>query len=160
MEKQRIYLDTSVISHLLHEDTPEKMRDTLAFWEDVKAGKYEVIISEIVMNELDRCGEPKRTEMFNRLEEVDYTYFPRTDEAEALADAYIEGGVLTQRNKNDCRHIATAVVSGCEVIVSWNFKHMVKIRTILGIRPVNAGRGYLNSLEIVTPTVMLSEEDV
>ena len=34
--KQRIYLDTSVMSHLFHEDAPEKMRDTLLFWEDLK----------------------------------------------------------------------------------------------------------------------------
>ena len=158
MNKLRIYLDTSVISHLLHDDAPNKMKDTVAFWNDILAGRYEVIISEITMNELDRCGEPKRTEMFNRLKEVDYTFFPRTDEAETLADAYIEGGVLTQKNKNDCRHIATAVVCGCNVIVSWNFKHMVRITTIMGIRPINAAHGYLNSLEIVTPTTMLSEE--
>ena len=159
MDRQRIYLDTSVISHLLHEDAPERMNDTLAFWEDLRAGRYEVMISEITMNELDRCGEPKRTELLNRLKELDYTFFPDTNEAEALANAYIEGGVLTRKSEDDCLHIATAVISGCSIIVSWNFKHMVKIKTIMGIRPINAARGYLNSLEIVTPTMMLSEED-
>ena len=117
------------------------------------------MISEITLNELDRCDEPKRTKMLNRLKEVDYAFFPGMDETEKLAEAYIEGGVLTRRNKNDCRHIATAVVSGCDVIVSWNFKHMVKIKTILGIRPINATFSYKAFLEIVTPTVMLKEED-
>ena len=159
MERQRIYLDTSVISHLLHEDAPEKMRDTLTFWDDVKAGRYEIVISEITMKELDLCGEPKRTELFNHLKEIGYTFFPGTNEAATLANAYIEGGVLTRKSEDDCLHIATAVISGCAIIVSWNFKHMVKVKTIMGIRPINATRGYLNSLEIVTPTMMLNEED-
>jgi len=45
MKKLKIYLDTSVISHLQHEDTPGKMRDTLLFWDELKTGKYEVVIS-------------------------------------------------------------------------------------------------------------------
>jgi len=40
MKKLKIYLDTSVISHLQHEDVPEKMKDTLLFWEELKTGKY------------------------------------------------------------------------------------------------------------------------
>jgi len=37
MKKTRIYLDTSVISHLDANDTPEKMGDTLRLWEKIKS---------------------------------------------------------------------------------------------------------------------------
>jgi len=36
MPKPKIYLDTSIISHLHQLDVPEKMNDTLALWEDIK----------------------------------------------------------------------------------------------------------------------------
>ena len=45
MIKLKIYLDTSVISHLQQEDVPEKMQETLELWEQFKERKdIEVII--------------------------------------------------------------------------------------------------------------------
>ena len=52
MNQQKIYLDTSVISHLQHEDVPEKMQDTLLFWRMLESGSYEVTISDITLMEL------------------------------------------------------------------------------------------------------------
>lgn len=46
-----------------------------------------------------------------------------------------------------------------DVIVSWNFKHMVRMKTILGVRAVNAEMGYFKLIEIVSPTTMLREEE-
>lgn len=36
MKKLKIYLDTSTISHLDAQDTPEKMSDTLRLWNRIK----------------------------------------------------------------------------------------------------------------------------
>ena len=58
MRKPRIYLDTSVISHLDAPDTPDKQADTHKLWELIKAGEYDVYISPVVMIELDVCAEP------------------------------------------------------------------------------------------------------
>lgn len=46
MKKLKIYLDTSVISHLKQGDAPDKTADTLKLWEDIKQGKYDVYLSE------------------------------------------------------------------------------------------------------------------
>ncbi len=64
MNKIKIYLDTSVISHLEAEDTPEKMQDTLQFWQELKKGKYIVTISDLTIAELTKCPEPKRSLFF------------------------------------------------------------------------------------------------
>ena len=40
MRKLKVYLDTSVISHLMQEDVPEKMADTLQLWELFREGVY------------------------------------------------------------------------------------------------------------------------
>ena len=112
MNQQKIYLDTSVISHLRLEDVPEKMQDTLLFWQILESGRYEVVISDITLMELRQCFEPKRSELLSYLGTINYALLPQTDEvdalAEALAEAYVENGVLSRKSMGDCQHIAFA----------------------------------------------------
>jgi predicted nucleic acid-binding protein len=154
IKKLKIYLDTSVISHLQHEDVPEKMQDTLLFWEELKTGKYDVVISDLTFREIRRCPAPKREVLFNYLGEILYEILHETDEVKTLCEAYVENGVLTRKSENDCLHIAFATTSECDVIVSWNFKHLVRLKTIQSVRIVNAKNGYYKPIEIVQPTMM------
>lgn len=119
-----------MISHLQHEDVPEKMQDTLLFWQILESGRYEVVISDITLMELKQCFEPKRSELLGYLGTINYALLPQTDEVDALAEAYVKNGVLSRKNMEDCQHIAFATTSGCGVVVSWNFKHMVRMTTI------------------------------
>lgn len=158
MNKLKIYLDTSAISHLDAADTPEKMKDTLAFWGDLKAQKYIVTISDLTIFELNRCPEPKRTLLFDHLSQIDYVEEKETKESVALADQYIDKGVLSQKSRDDCRHIAVATIAGCKYIVSWNFKHFVNIKTINKVQAVNKLFGY-NEVGIVPPSMMLEGDE-
>lgn len=72
MGKLRVYLDTSVISHLLQDDVPEKMMDTKQLWEMFRAGKYEVYLSTVTLEELKECSEPKQRQLFDYLGLIDY----------------------------------------------------------------------------------------
>ena len=54
--------------------------------------------------------------------------------------------------------MAIASVYGCNTVASWNFHHMVKIKTIFGVNGVNKLTGY-SDIEIVTPEVIVEEED-
>ncbi|GHS93216.1 hypothetical protein AGMMS50276_03050 [Synergistales bacterium] len=155
MKKLKIYLDTSVISHLQHEDAPEKTKDTLLFWDELKTGKYEVVISDLTLGEIQKCPQPKQTDMLNYLEEIDHEVLLNSGEVRALAEDYIANGVLTRKNRGDCIHMAFATISDCDVIVSWNFRHMVRFKTIQGIRLVNAKNGYSKVMDIIQPTMML-----
>ena len=83
MNQQKIYLDTSVISHLQHEEVPEKMQDTLLFWRMLESGRYEVVISDITLMELRQCFEPKRSELLGYLGTINYALLPQTDEVDA-----------------------------------------------------------------------------
>ena len=74
MKKIKIYLDTSVISHLASEDTPEKMSDTLDFWRELEKDKYLVTISDLTIAELTKCPEPKRTILFEYLSAINFDY--------------------------------------------------------------------------------------
>jgi predicted nucleic acid-binding protein len=130
VKKLKIYLDTSVISHLRHEDAPEKMKDTWLFWDELKTGKYEVAISAVTLDEIRQCPQPKQTDLINWLGQIEYHVLYKMKDVRALVEAYIENDVLTRKHENDCFHIAFAVIAGCDVIVSWNFRHMVRLKTI------------------------------
>lgn len=78
-------------------------------------------------------------------------------EARGLAEDYIEAAVLTARMRADAQHIAIATVGRVDVLVSWNFKHIVNLQRIHGYNSVNLRKGY-PMIEIRTPREVLSDE--
>ena len=76
-------------------------------------------------------------------------------EAEVLARNYIKEGALTEKCKNDARHIALAsAYGGINVLVSWNFKHMVNFRRVQQYNSINLKLGY-KDIDIRSPKEML-----
>jgi predicted nucleic acid-binding protein len=158
MKKLKIYIDTSVISHLQADDTPDRMMKTHKFWENLDIREYEFYISELVMAEINNCPEPKRSYLESLLRQAPLLLLELDDEVFELAEKYIDEGIFPIKYRDDAIHVALASVYNCNVVVSWNFKHMVKIRTILGVNGINKLMGYLE-IEIVTPEFITEEED-
>jgi hypothetical protein len=153
MRKPKLYIDTSVISHLDAADTPEKMNDTIFFWEELKQDKYQVIISNVTIAEITKCNEPKRTFLFQKLNEIDYEIFEENDETRSLTEQYLQYGVLGKKSEVDLRHISVASVSNCNYIISWNFKHFVNIKTIEKVQSANKLLQY-KEINIVPPSML------
>lgn len=158
MRKLKVYLDTSVVIHLMQEDVAEKMADTRKLWEMFKAQQYEVYLSTVTLEEVSECPEPKRSQLREYLEQINYTIIEINDEIESVAQKIIEMGILTKKSFDDCQHIAAAVVEECNCIISWNFKHIVNIKTIHGVRAITNLTGYKN-IDILSPTVLLESEE-
>ncbi|MCH5255293.1 MAG: PIN domain-containing protein [Lachnospiraceae bacterium] len=158
MRKQKIYLDTSVVSYLYQEDAPEKMRDTLKLWEIFKKQKYEVYISDIVLNEIYECNEEKLKILLNYLNQVDYIVVRTDEDTIELAEKFIDFGILKQKSFDDCQHIAAAILAGCDIITSWNFKHIVNVKTVRGVKTITTLEGYKDLL-IYPPSVLVEEDD-
>jgi len=158
MRKIKLYLDTSVISHLFANDTPDKMADTLLLWDVFSGGKYEIYISDVVTNEVQRCPEPKRSQMLEKMRQIEFSLLHESNDVKELAIEYIKGGVLKEKSYDDCLHIAFAVIHHCDAIVSWNFKHIVNFRTIDKVRIVNAINRY-KEISIISPAMLVEEED-
>lgn len=155
MRKLKIYLDTSVISHLQQEDAPEKTRETLELWEQFRQREdVEIIISDLVILELSRCQEEKYTLLLDKLTHLDYSYVQLTDDERTLANIYLQNGVLRQKSIDDLMHIAAATLNECRYIVSWNFKHFVNPKTINAVNTVNLSM-HLSQVSIFSPTMML-----
>ena len=154
----KVYLDTSIISHLDHEDVPDKMAETKALWKLFQSGKFDVFLSTITLEEIDECPEPKRTKLLDYLKQIDYSLIEVGEETDRLAQRIIEMGILKPKSYDDCQHIASAVIAGCDCIASWNFKHLVNIKTIRGVRAITNLEGY-KPIEIVSPSALLESED-
>ena len=158
MKRLKIYLDTSVISYLDQNDSPEKMADTLKFWEFLKKGELDVLVSEVTMKEIVRNKEPKLSKLKDFLSEIDYETTEETAEISEVAKKFIENGILTEKNYDDCVHIASSLVHDCTCIVSWNFKHIVNMKMINGVKLVAAQTGYGFATIICTPHYLMNEE--
>jgi len=155
MRKLKLYLDTSVISHLFADDAPDKKEETQKLWDSLIAGEYEVYVSDTVFSEISKCKEPRQSQIIDALEKIKYVHLQSSDEVENLTSEYINNGLLSPSSINDCQHIAYAVVTRCDAIVSWNFKHLVNFRTNNKVRIINAIINY-QEISIVSP-IMINE---
>lgn len=90
---------------------------------------------------------------------VEYVEFLEfSEEASRLADSYMAEGVITRKSRVDAQHIAIATMNHVDVLVSWNFKHIVNLDRIHGYNSVNLKLGY-PMIEIRTPTEVLNYEN-
>ena len=94
--------------------------------------------------------------MLDKLQQIPMQILVKSDFVIELAKEYIKNGVLTEKSFDDCLHIAFAVFYDCDIIVSWNFKHLVNYRTIDKVRIINTINKF-REISIVSPTMMLEE---
>ena len=158
MRKLKVYLDTSVISYLSQDDAPERMKDTLELWKDFVKGKYDVYLSQVTLDEIEKCSESKRNKLYDYLSDIEYTKLEINEEIVELAQKIIDMGILRPKSFDDCQHIAVAILAGCDVIISWNFKHIVNVKTVKGVKVITTLEGYKDLL-IYPPSVLLEEGD-
>jgi len=135
-------------------DTPDKQDDTRRLWNAIQSGEYNACISPVVVLEVDACSEPKRSFLGRKLMVIPYNLLAEKGEVLELANQYLDAGILKQKSYDDCQHIAYACVYNCDMIVSWNFKHLVNVKTISGVKSVNARAGY-KEMPIYTPTMLI-----
>jgi len=160
MKKLRLYLETSAISYLDQLERGEQCADTHRLWEKIKDGVFEAVISDVCVAEITKCSERKRSTLFGYLSQIEYTAVEVVSDDKTLkvARCFIDLGILKQTSYDDCQHIAAAITNECDVIVSWNFKHIVNLKTISGVKAVTALEGYTDVL-ICTPSVIVGDDE-
>jgi hypothetical protein len=92
------------------------------------------------------------------LSQIEYNFIEIDNEIMLYADKLNEMGILTDKHYDDCLHIASAVVNECNYLLSWNFKHIVRVKTINGVRSINAILGY-HGIDIYSPNLLIESED-
>ncbi|GHT13645.1 hypothetical protein AGMMS4956_10150 [Bacteroidia bacterium] len=157
MNKLKIYLDTSVISYLDQQDAPERMSETIQLWDKIKAGKFDVAISNVTLSEINACEESKKIVLLKYLGQINYQIVQIDENTQHIAEKFISLGILKPKSYDDCLHIAAAIVSHCDIIVSWNFKHIVNHKTVMGVKAITALEGF-SDVFIYAPSAIIEEE--
>ena len=94
--------------------------------------------------------------MLNRVPSDNIEYVSLDEESITLANAYLDEGVIVESSLSDARHIAMATVERVDILISWNYKHIVNINRIHLLNPVNLKLGY-PALEVRSPREVLYE---
>ena len=142
----RLYLDTSVFSAYHDERARERMEMTRRFWESL--AKHEGMCSNLTLDEIGRASQDVAKKM--QALAANFHIIPIDEKTQSLAQAYIESNVVSAKYFADALHIAAAVLAEADILVSWNFEHLVKRGTRLLVNYVNSTQG-LRAIEILAP---------
>ena len=152
----RVYVDNSVFGASQSDEEDGFRESSQQFFRDILANKFTLVLSDVTQRELDQAPEAVQA-VLGRLPFPQTEYAEASGEAEALAERYILDGALTLKSWADALHIATATVAGVDLLVSWNFKHMVNARRIRAFNRVNVRAGY-SQIDIRTPREAIEYE--
>jgi predicted nucleic acid-binding protein len=154
MKKQRIYLDTSIFGGLFDEEFKEY---TEPLFERIKNLEFEIIHSNVTEQELENAPE-KIKATTKLLPNLSTEYMKSDIETVKLAKKYIEEGVVGATSYADCLHIALATKHNANILLSWNFKHIVNVVRIVGYNSVNMSEGY-KPIDIRSPRELMNYEN-
>jgi predicted nucleic acid-binding protein len=158
-KKTKIYLDTSVISYLDQQDVPVLMQQTRELWEVFKTGKYEIVVSDMTRFELENCKPQKRAILSGYLDMIFGIHYVEAENVDEVVHEIVKEEVLSMSHYEDCYHIATAILTGCDVILSWNFRHLVRPKTIDGVKRLLLKKYPGKRIDICAPDTFLNRED-
>ena len=151
-KKNRVYADTSIFGGVFD---PEFERASGIFISQVKQRRFDLVTSPMVEYEIDLAPD-KVKELYRSLFAF-MTYAEPTAETAELQQAYIDADILSPKSAEDALHVALAVTSECDLIVSWNFKHIVNFKKIPMYNAVNLLKGY-NPIQIYSPLEVIEDD--
>jgi len=152
--KQRFYFDTSVFGGVFDK---EFENTTLQLFERLELGKIICVFSDLTESELLDAPERVRG-YFKDLPKGNVERVVVNDDVLTLAAKYINEKVVGPTSFDDCVHIAAATINKVDILVSWNFKHIVNVYRIRGYNSINLRSNY-QSLEIRSPKEIIEYED-
>lgn len=139
MKKLRVYIDTSVIAGCLDDEFSLESNQLM---EAIKQEKFILLMSDIIVSELINASQSVKDILLSIPQRV-IEVVKITAEVLQLRNAYINEGVVTSKSINDANHVADA-------IISWNFKHIVRLDKMKGYNQINLLNGY-GILTIISP---------
>jgi len=153
MRTQRIYLDTSVIGGCFDDEFAAWSN---ALMRDLRNGLFLGVTSEIVEAEISDAPKKVREKFFEFVR-MNPEVLKINQEAIELVNAYLEHQILAERFRNDMLHIALSTIADVDILVSWNFRHIVRYDKIRQFNAVNLQQGY-HKLDIYSPREVTSYE--
>lgn len=153
MKRLLIYVDASVIGGC---EDAEFAEDSRALWRCFIEGRHGLVLSSLTVAELKGAPDAVR-ERILQVPAAHRIMIAESPAAQELADAYLQRGVVGPGSRADSMHVALATIGRVDVLVSWNFKHIVNLGRIRRFNAVNVEYGYA-ILDVRTPKEVLEYE--
>ena len=154
LKRLTLYVDTSVIGGYFD---IEFAHETKELFDNLESSRFDIMYSSVTENEL--LDAPKQVqELLQTIPDLLKKRVDLTEEAVMLADAYITENVVGKTSREDCFHIALATINKADILVSWNFKHIVNVIRIRGYNAVNLKLGY-SQIDIRSPKDIINYGD-
>ena len=159
MRQPSIYFETTILNSPFA-DAPHFQADTQVLFSNIKDGLFKPFTSDYVIRELELTKNiEKLKKMKTVISDLNVALVPANSEAERLAEVYVSAGIIPLKYKTDALHIAAATVAGLDFIISLNFKHIVKHKTIIETEIVNAREGFKRVFIHTPAEVIYRDED-
>lgn len=153
--KLRIYIDTSVVGGYFDDEFEDV---TKLFFDRIFKKDFLVYFSEISEAELSLAPDfVKNLKM--RIPDDCYRFLNLDEESRELAETYLKEKILSMASLDDAYHIAIATVNRLDVLISWNFKHIVNYDKIKLFNSINLRLGY-PVIEIRSPKEFIRYENI
>lgn len=158
--KPTVYIETTIPSFLTawpsdNLITAGKQAVTRQWWERRKE-KYELYISQFVLDEAGRGDKNAAQRRIEALESVDLLEVD--DEVISLAEKIVDTRLIPPKAHTDAAHIAIASRHGIDFLLTWNCTHIANAEIMSSINyVVSEGGFYLPT--ICTPDELFGGED-
>lgn len=157
MKPLRLYLETTMFNYFFDTER-DGHADTVRMFEMIAAGVYEGYTSEYVTYELEQSMEPKKSDMLALIDKCHISVLELNEEIDHLAEVYIRERIVPAKYGFDSAHIACASVNGLDCVLSFNFRHINRLRTKEMTALINLREGY-KSIIICTPMEVIDNEE-
>ena len=121
-------------------------------------GKHTGVISNIVLEEMDRCPEELKEKLLAQIQRIPLLVISEDENSAELLELYERENFVRKAARLDLRHLAVATVGGVDALVSWNFRDIVNIRTRRAVHAINLRLGY-PLIEIVSPEEVIEYDE-
>ncbi len=122
-------------------------------FENIKLGQFQVVYSSTTEDELLEAPE-----LLSGMDDTLKTRVELDEESVNQADTYLAEKVVGKSSRTDCFHIAMATINAVDILISWNFKHIVNVSKIRVYNAVNMKLGY-TIIDIRSPKEIIYNED-
>lgn len=150
--KNKVYLETTVISYLTARPSKDPIvlghQEVTKRWWKVIPGKYEIVVSEVVIEEAEAGDALVANE---RLEAIqNFSVLRLTDDVSERARKYLNVLPIPEKAFGDVLHLSFCSVFKIDYLVTWNCRHLANVEMIKALRYVNEGDGWHTPI-ICTP---------
>lgn len=151
-----IYLDASIPSAFCEKSQLERRKITRKWWNN-EISRYEVLVSRLTIEEIEALKTKEKREAILSLIR-DFPVLENSSAAERVAKKYIEEKIIPHNAFNDALHLALAVVNKKDILLSWDFAHLVNSKVERKVNAYNLISGY-SRIRIVSPDGLMKEAD-